>query len=215
MPDVGNLPKTDDKNIFPTLPKLNLSEVNFNLNDLITETANNPVVQAVETVAPGVGAVVQGAGAAAQALNSVLNLNITELPVQIDDFAKTWYHSLADAGTKNRINRFNASIKVLQELENGQLELPQIDGMIVDGKQLANDIKNKIIKLFVERCVDINIEDNVYHQAFFGHCAERVLENLKFGEFVGTNGFVGQKPEIADIIINRVNEIFTQLTLGV
>lgn len=148
-------------------------------------------------------------------MSNLLNLRVDELPDQIDDFAKVWYHSLEDAGTKYRINTYNAAIQTLQELEQGKFEFDPVDGMIVDGKQLATEIKKKIITLFRKNCVDINIEGNKYHKAFFGHCTEKVLKNLKNGIFVGSNGFEGQKPEIADIIINRMDEIFTNLTLGV
>ena len=142
-------------------------------------------------------------------------LQLNELPAQIDDFASMWYHHLYDAGTSYRIHEYNAYLEVLKELETGELEIPEIDGMTVDGKQLATDIKLKIIKQFRQNGVDINIEGNIYHKAFFAHCAKRYMDSLKSGNFIGSDGFVGQKPEIANIIISRVEEVFAEKTLGV
>lgn len=106
-------------------------------------------------------------------------------------------------------------MQTLQELETGELEIPIIDGKVIDSKELARDIKVKVIDQFRRKGVDINIGENKYHRAFFAHCTKRILDSLKDGEFVGDDGFVGKKPEIADTIINRVNEIVVQKTLGV
>lgn len=214
------MPVADSNDAFPTLKLADIPDLS--LNDLITEenrtqtsaVLGGAVAGAVADAAAGVVADA-ASNVVKDVAGSVFNLKLEELPVHIDDFVDMWYQGLADAGTKYRITMYNACLQVLKELETGQLELPEIDNQTIDGKELANDIKHKILQQFIQNGVDINIESNLKHRAFFAHCTQRVLENLKNGIFSGTDGFTGQKPEIADIINNRINEIFTQETLGV
>lgn len=170
--------------------------------DVVTQT----ITQAIDTVA----------GPAAPLVNSVVStvtngFRLTSLPVPDQDFAMDWFYSTQKETVQaDIINEYNTYLQAFDELEQGQIVLPAG----YDGKTIANDLKMYVLQDFRKYDVKLSTTDNLAHQTYYSHCVQRAIDNLKQGEYTGLDGYTKKRPEVADAILNRINEILFDKMMG-
>ena len=108
-----------------------------------------------------------------------------------------------DGDIRGAIAQYNAYMQVLDDLENGLLEIED-----VNGKELAEDIKRKARADFRKKRMPTIDTNNDYHKAMYVHIVKSYLENLKNGVFLGHGGHSSTRPEVAAAIEDRVSEIY-------
>ena len=91
----------------------------------------------------------------------------------------------------------------MDELDEEKITLPES----FTGKQLADDLRTFILKDFRAKNLKLNTQNNIAHRAFYAHCTKRAIDSVRQGEFIGEDGYSRKRPEIADILENRINVI--------
>lgn len=137
-------------------------------------------------------------------------VRIEKLPQHESDFAYSWhYASQNELIPENITIEYNAYLQTLKELKNNEIKLPKD----VIGETIAYDLETYILNDFREKSLKYSPEDDLVHRAFFAHCCKRALDSLRQGIFVGDEGYKNKRPEVADAIERRINEIILNKTL--
>lgn len=173
-------------------------QTSFSILDL------NPTAIATDIVKEVVSATVE------KATESLKGFRIKELPKHDMDFASAYYYTnFNDVQPENITIEYNAYLQVIKDLKDGTLKLPEN----FDGPTIAYDLDSRILKDFRDKNLKYNPEDNLIHRAWYAHCVKRAIGNLREGLFADEKGYKEKRPEVADIIERRVDQIILENTL--
>jgi len=132
------------------------------------------------------------------------SIRLNKLPMHDEDFASSWHYSTQiDKDEAVIVMEYNTYLQILDELAEGKIELPE--GF--SSKQIASDLKTFILKDFTSKGIKLNTQNSLAHRAFYAHCTKRAIFAIRQGEFLDEQGYSHKRPEIADAIESRVNEI--------
>lgn len=140
------------------------------------------------------------------------SIRLTNLPTHEDDFATKWFYgSQKETVATKIIAEFNVYNQVLEELEQEKIELPT--GF--QAKKIAYDLKKFILDDFNKNGVLLDTANNLIHRAFYSHCVKRAIDSIRQGEFTTPEGYKTKRPEIADILQTRINELLFEKLLSI
>ena len=176
----------------------NAKEASFNLLDI------NPTTIVENVVKDVVQNVVE------KTVDTLKGIRIKELPTHDLDFASSWYYTnFNDVQPENITTEYNAYLQIIKELKENKIKLPRD----FDGPTVAYDLDSKILKDFREKNLKYNPDDNLIHRAWFAHCVKRAISNLREGLFVDESGYKEKRPELADVLERRIDQIILENTL--
>lgn len=137
------------------------------------------------------------------------SIRLTKLPLHDEDFATKWYYANQSEVVADKIViEFNIYNQVLEELEQEKIKLPDN----FNAKTISRDLKTFILQDLNKNGVLLNTTNNLIHRAFYSHCVKRAIDSIRQGEFTSPDGYKSKRPEIADILQERINELlFEQL----
>jgi hypothetical protein len=191
-------------------PKVDLGKQVSYIEDIV-----NPVVDATtnivkKTVDTTVGPLV------APVVNTIIDktsstFRLTKLPQHDRDFATDWFYATQqETVAEDIVNEYNAYLQAFEELEQGKIKLPEG----YDGAVIASDIRAYVLHDFRSYKVKQDTDNNLVHRAYYCHCVKRALDSLRQGEYTGPDGYTRKRPEIADMLENRINQILFDKMMG-
>lgn len=215
--------------VSPTSIPVKSSTLDFPVNSLDSsvKTASFSPMGALEDAIPVVSAVIPAAAPVISAIETAGNIinsttgivqtvsnsiRLTKLPIHAQDFATSWFYSNQDTIVAANITlEYNAYLQALDELTTNSPNIPLPSGII--GKDIAYDIKTSVLNDFRGKDIVFNAQDNLVHRAWWAHCVKRAIDSVKLGVFTDPDGYSNKKPEVADAINRRINEIIFEKTL--